>query len=219
MTCTTVNISEEYIMERKLEFDPDSHQYTVDGVPIPCVTDLVSILGEDLSKPDDVFELTLEAARERGTLLHGYLEHRMDGGDPEAYEIPDAYAGYVDAIELYLAEHTFEPMLVETPLFSDCCGVEFAGTPDYVGGMDGTLTLCDYKFVSAVSKTRVGAQCNAYMTLLAGNDCFPEQIRAVQFLPDGTYRIYPVKDDNTDFELCLQVWKTKNKLQPRGAIG
>ncbi len=202
----------------ELTFDPAAHIYRLDGVSIPCITDLVAPLGPEMDEPDGIFELTIEAARERGTLLHGYLAHRLNGGDSEDYELPDAYAGYADAVELLLAEHAFTPALIEHPL----CGVynelTYAGTPDYIGLFDGALAILDWKFVSTLAKSRVGAQLNGYSALAAASDVYPETMKAVQFLRDGTYRIYPVAADLTAFDLCVAVWKQKTKRHPRGRI-
>lgn len=199
-------------------YDPDRHAYYIDGEKIPGVTSLVSPLGPEFDPADEYMEGTLENARERGSTLHAYLEHRLRGGDPEDFELPEAYDGFVEAIEEFLFEHTFAPALTETPMWGYLSGVRFGGTPDYIGDFDGELAILDYKFVSQLAKTRVAAQLNGYMSVALCNEIFPEKMYAVQFLPTGTYRLYEVKDDATDFELCLSVYKAKTKKHPRGGI-
>lgn len=204
-------------MENILTFDADTHTYTLDGREIPSVTRLVDIYGTPVPGDSDL-ELTFEAAAERGTQLHGYIEHRLGGGSREEFELPDIYAGYADAVDLFLEEHTLEPMLFETAMWGENEDVRFAGTPDCIGVFDGTLSVLDWKFVSQVQKTKVGAQLSGYMSLCLCNDIFPEKLFCVQFLPDGTYRLYPAGTMADSFFLCLQVWKEKNKRHPRGAI-
>lgn len=193
-------------------FDEAAHRYTVDGVELPSVTQIVAPLGNDL---DEALELTVEAAADRGTTMHAYLAHRLTGGEPDTFELPDVYKGYADAVELFLEEHTIVPLLAETPLAGD----DYAGTPDLVAEYDGTLAVLDYKFMSAVEKSRVGAQLNGYAALCESNGIFPETLYAVQFLPDGDYRVYPVAVDPEAFGLCLQLYRYKKKKHPHGRIG
>lgn len=199
-------------------FYPETHTYTLDGKEIPSVTQLVEIYSTAKAEEDSDLELTFESAAERGTLLHGYLEHRLTGGEVEDYEIPDAYSGYVEAIELFLSEHELGPILIETPMYSDG-KFAFAGTPDYVGGFDGSFVILDWKFVSQIQKTKVGAQLNGYRIMAERNDIYVENLYCVQFLADGQYRLYPVEDDSRTFDLCWDVYQAKNMKHPRGRIG
>ena len=208
----------------ELLFDPETHTYTLDGKEIPSVTQLVEIYSTAKVEEDSDLELTFESAAERGTLLHGYLEHRLTGGEIEDYEIPVAYSGYVEAIELFLSEHELEPMLIETPMCSASMRnilneiMFFAGTPDYVGGFDGNLAILDWKFVSQIQKAKVGAQLCGYNGLCEDNGIYPEKLYCVQFLPTGEYRLYPVEKSRDTFGLCLIVNQEKNMKHPRGGI-
>lgn len=201
-----------------LTFNEEWHEYYVDGERVPGVTELVGILGIDYDDDEAVMEATIAAATERGITMHGYLEHRLLGGMPEEYELPGEYADYADAVELFLREHSFEPLLIETPMSGELSGVQYAGTPDYVGNFDGGMAILDYKFVSTVAKTKVGAQLNAYSGLCEQNDIDVTDLIAVQFMRDGTYRLYPVLPNARDFLLCVEVWKAKKKKHPRGGI-
>lgn len=202
----------------ELLFYPETHTYTLDGKEIPSVTQLVEIYSTAKVEEDSDLELTFESAAERGTLLHGYLEHRLTGGEAEDYEIPDAYSGYVEAIELFLSEHELEPMLIETPMYSTP-DFTFAGTPDYVGRFDGNLAILDWKFVSQVQKTKVCAQLNGYKILCENNRIYPDTLYCVQFLPNGEYCLYPVNHEhNVAFDIAVQVHILKGIKHPRGGI-
>lgn len=199
-----------------LTFDPEAHIYRLDGAQLPSVTHLTDIYSTYVEGPD--LELTMEAAAERGSVLHGYIEHRLNGGGREGYELPDAYADHADGVDLFLAEHELEPMLIESPLWGEAEGVRYAGTPDFVGLFDGALCILDWKFVAQVQKTKVGAQLNGYMSLCLCNDIFPDALHCVQFLPDGTYRLYPAGTLADSFYLCLSVYREIHKKHPRGGI-
>ena len=105
---------EEQISGPVLSFDPAAHVYRLDGKQVPSVTQLTSIFGPDSIQEGDSLELTMEAAAERGTVLHGYIEHRLNGGTREEYELPDGYAAYADGVDLFLAEHELDPMFRST---------------------------------------------------------------------------------------------------------
>lgn len=206
-------------------FYPETHTYTLDGKEIPSVTQLVEIYSTAKVEEDSDLELTFESAAERGTLLHGYLEHRLTGGEVEDYEIPAAYSGYVEAIELFLSEHELEPMLIETPMYSGENArnilrepLLYAGTPDFVGCLDGTLSILDWKFVSQVQKSKIGAQLSGYARIIEECGIYPERLLCVQFCNNGEYRLYPVQDSGQLFEICCMVYRAKNKKHPRGGI-
>ena len=201
-----------------LTFDPEGHVYRLDGRRVPSVTQLTRIFSADPVQKGGPAELATQAAAERGVILHGYIEHRLRGGDRESCELPGGYWRYADGVDLFLAEHTLEPMLVEAPLHGEAEGVQFAGTPDCVGLFDGVLSVLDWNFSSQVQKTRVGAQLNVYLSLCLCNDIFPGALYCVQFLPDGTYRLYPAGTLADSFYLCLSVYREIHKRHPRGGI-
>lgn len=198
-----------------LLFDPDTHRYTLDGVPVPSVTQLVSPLGPDPEEDPDL-ELTVESAADRGLTMHAYIAHRLEGNAPEDFELPEAYSPYADAVELFLSEHTVDPLLIETPL----PGPGFAGTPDLLCTFDGKISILDWKFVSQIVKSKVGAQLGGYRMLCEFNQLFPEALYAVQFLSDGTYRLYPADFDRSAnaFRQSLLLRDLRQERHPRGRI-
>ena len=199
-----------------LDFDPATHTYTIDGVTVPSVTQIVSPLGDDYDEPDEFTERSVDAAAERGTLLHDYIAFRLQGGDPEEYEMPDAYEPYKRAVDDFLAEHNITPFAVEQRITN---GV-VAGTPDLVCEYDGELAILDYKFVSSVAKSKVCAQLGGYLQLLAANDIYPGELYAVQFKADD-YRVYPVNPDDAErmWFAAWELYKEKVYKHPRGCIG
>lgn len=198
-----------------VEFDESTHQYLVDGVPVPSVTQLVAPLGADYDEPDDFLDIALDLAVDRGVTMHAYLAHRLQGGEAEDFEFPAVYDPYADAVELFLSEHDIVPYSIETPMPGD----GFAGTPDLVCEFDGQTAIVDYKFVSQVAKSKVGAQLVGYAQLCEANGIYPDALYAVQFLKDGSYRLYPVgAGSHAAFEMCRTLYDLKNKKHPRGKI-
>lgn len=199
-------------MVEELVFIEEGHQYMLGDTLLPSVSEIIAPLGADLDDSD--LELKLEAAAERGTTCHKILELYLNG-DQEA-EYPSEYEGYADGIRLFLAEHEIVPYAIEKPICSSELMV--AGTPDLLCEYDGKLTVIDYKFVSQICKPKVKAQLNLYRKMLEEAGVFPEQLIAVQFLPDGLYRPYPVAASDAEYEACLQIYRFKNKKYARGKI-
>ena len=199
---------------QNLIFDPDSHTYTLDGQKLPSVTEIVKPLGDDLDDVDSYLELAIEVAAERGTVCHSILEMLLNGEQDIDY--PTAYEPYIDAIQAFLSEHKITPLAIETPIASALRS--YAGTPDILCEFDSELSLLDYKFVAQVAKTKVKAQLNGYLAALNEYGVFPEKLFVVQFLPTGTYRLYPTAIDPTEFDLCLEIHRHKTRKHPRGRI-
>ena len=198
----------------QVTLDSATHTYTLDdGTKLPSVSEIISPLCPAFDAIPEM-ELVIDAAAERGTVLHKVFELLLSGETD--VDCPDSYAGYIAAIRLFLAEHTIVPLAVEQPMYSLAVGV--AGTPDLLCEMDDVLTLIDYKFVAQMAKTRVKAQLNAYRLMYEEQGVMPDKLLAVQFLPSGLYRLYPVAQDTTEWELCLALHKLKNKKHPKGAI-
>jgi hypothetical protein len=196
----------------ELVFDAEQHKYFVDGVEYPSVSEIIKPLGDDVDDTD--LELVFEAAAERGTLCHWVLEQLLNG--VTEFEYPSSYESYIDAIRLFVSEHEIIPIAIETPIYS--LTEKMAGTPDLLCYFDDVLTIVDYKFVSQIAKVKVKAQLNAYQKMYTEQGVYPDQLLAVQFLNDGGYRIYPVKIDNTEIKLCLQIYDLKHKKHSRGKI-
>ena len=200
-----------------IEFNEEKHQYLVDGVPVPSVTQLVAPLGADMDEPDDLLDMALDAATDRGVTMHAYIAHRLQGLPAEDFDLPGIYEPYACGVELLLAEHTVTPLSVETPM----PGNGYAGTPDLVCEFDGVTAILDWKFVSTVAKSKVGAQLAGYMELCETNGIFPDRLYAVQFTRDGDYRLYPADPDTNmlAFKVCQHLHTIKTRRHPRGRIG
>ena len=199
-----------------IEFDESKHQYLVDGVPVPSVTQLVAPLGADLDEPDELLETALDAAADRGVTMHAYIAHRLQGLSADEFELPDLYQVYAQGVEQLLAEHAIVPLIVETPL----PGIGYAGTPDLVCEFDGATAVLDWKFVSTIAKSKVGAQLAGYQELCEVNGIFPDDLYAVQFTRDGSYRLYPVEPEPNylAFTVCKHLHNIKTRKHPRGRI-
>ncbi|MDL2248374.1 hypothetical protein LJB89_01605 [Tyzzerella sp. OttesenSCG-928-J15] len=195
----------------ELAFDETTHTYTIDGLRIANVTEIIAPLGSPMSES---LELVFEAAAERGTILHKVLELFLTGDFDIEY--PDAYSGYIDAITLFMTENDITPCQIERPVYNEF--LHYAGTPDLVCFFNGKTTILDYKFVAQVEKTKVKAQLNAYRLAYESIGIDIEALYVIQFMDTGKYRLYPVAIGDNEFLLCLELYKLKNKKHSRGRI-
>jgi hypothetical protein len=147
------------------------HSYELDGVKVPGVTTVLSkgypkdalikwaaettagyavdnweALGglppsERLKEIEGGRFRVQRAAALRGTTIHTYAERLAAG---EEVEVPDEYAGHVDAYLAFVEEWQPAELLVERPVFSR--KYQYAGTPDLFAVLrDGQTWLLDWK--------------------------------------------------------------------------
>ncbi len=107
-----------------------------------------------------------------GTDAHEYIEADLTGA-----ELPDQWGEAFEVAEQWLAfrqEHWVEPLLVERTLYHPDLG--YAGTMDFGGYIDGTLTLGDVKTSRTVRE-------NHRLQIAALSKCPVLMTK----LPDGTW--------------------------------
>ena len=200
-----------------LSFDSITHTYTLNGRPIPSVTQVLEDVGIiDYSRiPGE----TRERAMLRGSIVHlatqfddefvfGISKQPLDEDS-----IAPEYMGYVEAWRRFRAEKRFYCELIEHRVHDSKRG--FAGTLDRTGYFEerpGAKILLDIKTGSAEYWVRM--QTAAY----AG--CFdaPRTFRrmCVELHADGTFylRSFAEKDWQADFNeflYALQVMRTKQE--------
>ena len=192
-----------------LSFDGPSHRYTVDGIAIPSVTDILSPLNSFRFVSADV----LRAARELGTAVHLACELDDQGVLDEGTLAP-ALAGYLAAWRLFRAEHITHWLMVEAPVFNPQMG--YAGTVDRYGFVDGEKTVVDIKTGSALYPA-TGPQLAAYAKAIPqATPC--TQRTAVLLKPTGHYeaRTYKSAMDWVVFAslLTLRSYCQLHKINP-----
>jgi len=125
-----------------LTFDREQHAYTLDGAPVPSVTQILQASG--LIDFSGIPTYVLEAAKERGTVVHQaihyYNERDLDVGQ-FCRDFP-TYAGYVQAWITFCDRRAFQPVLCEHRVASRRHQV--AGTLDCLGLLDGRPVILDF---------------------------------------------------------------------------
>jgi hypothetical protein len=130
-------------MTRRLDFDPATHTYAVDGIRIQrSVTGVLQASG--LVDFSSLPAFVLERAQVRGTTVHRAIhffnEHDLDV-DAFARDYPE-WIGYVEAWMTFCDQRRFVACLNEHRVYSD--RLEVAGTIDCLGLLDGQAVLLDF---------------------------------------------------------------------------
>ena len=153
-----------------VEFIPETHQYLVDGLLTPCVSNILAYKFNDYGT---VSKEILQRASERGTQLHEAIEHYERDGKP--CELRE-FKNY-----LFLKKHHgFTNIANEVPVLYEKDGtVLFVGTLDQIIEMNGKRGINDFKRVSAPNKLKIAYQLNLYK--LAYEQTYNEKIDFVAF--------------------------------------
>jgi hypothetical protein len=189
------------------EFREDTHQYFLDGVEFPSVTQICRFISRE--KNDKAPPHLLEAAADRGRRVHEYcMLYDYDALE----EVDSDCVGYVKAYQAFLRDYRVVAWwFVEKPSANADLG--FAGTIDRYGWIDGEFCLVDIKTSSVVDVDSLSAQLCGY-ALLINNESYSRPPRVdrcwgVQLKKDGTYKVVEIDLNKGKelFESCLKLHK------------
>lgn len=122
-----------------LTFIPETHQYLVDGVEYPSVTQIIKSAG--LSNFDNVPYELLDRAIQFGNAVHKAIELKCKGTLDEN-TVDDAIKGHILQWEKFCSDFCFISEAQEVQ-FSHKLG--FAGTIDHIGKIGRHVVLVDIK--------------------------------------------------------------------------
>ena len=173
---------------KKLVFDDEKHKYTVDGIEIPSVTEIVAPLTYSKYSVDSA---VLLQAKRRGSIIHSVCADWDFGALTDDSEIAPDIAMYLLAWKNFCHDYTPEWHYIESPM---ACN-EYAGTIDRIGEIDGKAFIVDIKTTSSMdraSKIALCAQLAGYSFLYEMNSGVPlysGEWMGVQLKKDGTYTV------------------------------
>ena len=196
-----------------LNFDPDTHTFTLDGLAIPSVTRVLA----PLSDYDTAYQAALETARKRGVAVHTATEQHdrlqaVNGAwAPDEGPMAEAVAPYLAAWQKFLSDTGFEVHAIEEMVVSK--RHRYAGILDRLGVLNGRRAVIDIKTTAAI-KPVMGLQLAAYQTAYNEGRKKTEQYTQryiCQLRKDETYRLERFQDraDMTVFLALLTIWNWK----------
>lgn len=184
----------------RLDFEPQSHTYRVDGVVVPSVTQLLDDAG---LTPDYKFIArdVLAHARARGIHVDACCDLLDEGALDWSSVHPEAVP-YVEAWACFCADYGYEPTAGQVPLYHPAYG--YAGTADSIGTLDGSWVVVERKATTKMAatyglQTAGYAQPGLWVAPPGGGPLSPAAWPAparlgVQLKRDGSYVVVPYED-------------------------
>lgn len=164
-----------------VDFDRARHRYSVQGRPVPSVTEVLAPLACFQRVPPAI----LQAAAERGTAVHKACE-LDDLGRLDERCLSPTLRGYLLAWRAFSVRHAVRWELVERCVYH--AQMDYAGTVDRYGLVAGAPAVVDLK-TSATAPLTLGPQLAAYAKAIAPVGAGPRRL-GVLLRPDGSYRVY-----------------------------
>lgn len=186
----------------KIEFDAEKHEYTVGGVKIPSVSDILAPLNAE--RYGNINAMVLQEAARKGTAVHEATEQIDYGLDPE--ENPEI-EGYLEAYYSFLFDHYCDWKMIEQPVAF--CRAEnepplYCGTVDRFGVVDDDLAVVDIKtYASMTTEAQMTAASQLALyrdAILDGDpenrgrfqDCGRVKRYILHLKKDGKYRLIDI---------------------------
>lgn len=201
-----LQIPDRITLPNGLAFDEETHRYWLDDAEVPSVTTVLAGAG--------LVDWTYcnEWARERGSLVHKAIHIELTSGLDWA-SVDELFHPYISAALAALQDMRCETKVSEGRVFSRLYG--YAGTLDWIGIVDGKLSLFDWKTGPTVPAyaLQTAAYADAYAEETGQR---VERRYAVRLKQDGTYCFEPFasRDDIVNFRAALRVvqWKREKGL-------
>lgn len=196
-----------------LEFNPENHEYKLDGVVIPSVTQALKILSDEIYR--GISEAVMAAAADRGVKVHLACELH-DKGVLDEDQLDPVLAPYLAGWKKFLSETGFIVTHNEAKIWSE--SFRYAGTLDRVGvfaDKKQERVMIDIK-ARAKLTAETGPQLAGYKA--AFEEMHPDRkIKkrfAVNLKKDGKYEMkeYSDRGDLKTFLSCLNIktWRDKH---------
>lgn len=184
-------------MVNKLTFDENKHQYSVNGLVLPSVTQIMKPLTQELYANID--HKTLNAAASRGKSVH-YATELYDTFGVE--EIEEENKGYLAAYKKFKQDYSVKILEVEKQLFHPF--LYYAGTLDRIVEINGKRVLLDIKTTEKVHKNLVEIQVSAYQEMALKNGIEVDSLAVLKLNADGTYQFIYL---NNNIDMFMYLYK------------
>lgn len=188
--------------EPNIDFDEGKHLYTLRGVTLPSVTQIMRPMS--LMLYADVPDNTLQEAADRGTRAHEQVSNYVLYGIEEADEDTEPY------MNAFLAfQHAYRPVWVASEYRTYHKTMRYAGTIDLIGYVDpddgSGVDIVDLKCTAQFHAIMLATQISAYAEALKSQGVPVRNRYGLQLLKTGGFRFEKVEDGYKTFLHCLGV--------------
>lgn len=208
----------------KVDFDEEKHEYSVGGIKVPSVSEILAPLSAE--RYGDLNPWMLKAAAAKGTAVHEACEMIDYGIEPDEDAETD---GYLKAYTMFLMEHEAKWGFIEGIVYYSRTEDElpmYAGRIDRYGFVDGVPAVVDIKtYASLSSDAQLAASCQTslYADALDSMGLLGNMWKRyiLHLKKDGTYRLVDLNkwDDEHGFNsrdtawMLWNVWNNKDKAK------
>jgi hypothetical protein len=192
-----------------LILDPKTHIYTLNGREVPGISRVIAGVGLINSARFTDF------SRDRGTMAHLACQLH-DEGDLDESTLDPVIVPYLEGWKKFREQSGFVPNVIEKSLYSPL--LDFAGTPDRYGKMNGNSVIAEIKTggISFVTGIQLAAQDFLFQHAM---DLHADKRLAVQLTKEGNYKLtqYNDQQDYADWLGCLTVehCKIRNHIKDK----
>jgi hypothetical protein len=197
----------------ELHFDPETHSYTLDGTPVPSVTQILDAVvpkpfksamyyGYRLARQGLDPEEKRIASAGLGTQVHLAFAALAAGEDVDPFDYPDEAAGFIRGLWVFIDSHGVE--------FLDSERKTFSVHHQYAGTLDAHVRFTKGKFKGRTARIDLktgryypdshNPQLEAYELAEIERGQDPTDFRAVlKVTPTGRYRLIESTDTAEDW--------------------
>lgn len=191
-----------FLPDVKIDFDTDQHLYTLNGMRLPSVTQIMEPMSLMLYQgiPQDV----LFGAADRGTRAHEQVSNYVLYG---IEEVDEDTKPYLDAFHEF--EAAYHPTWIASEYRTYHKALRYAGTIDLVGFIepdDGTgVDVIDLKCTSVYHPVMLSTQLAGYCEALKSHGVKIRRRYGLQLCKNGKPRFEQVEDGYKTFLHCLAI--------------
>lgn len=198
--------------DSKLDFDEVKHIYSLRGIQLPSVTQIMKPMS--LMLYSDIPKQTLTEAANRGTRAHEQISNAVLYGVIESDEDTKPY---IDAFELF--EDMYNPVWIASEYRTYHKQLRYAGTIDLLGYVtpdDGEgIDVIDLKTTAAWHPVMLATQTSAYADALRSHGIKVRKQYGLQLLRTGKMRFERLDDHFKTFLHSLALYNAMaSELKP-----
>lgn len=192
----------ESLPEVKIDFEPEQHIYTLSGIRLPSVTQIMEPMS--LMLYAGIPSGTLDEAADRGTRAHEQISNFVTYGIVETDEDTEPYmAAFQKFTEAY------NPHWIASEYRTYHKSMYYAGTLDLIGYItpaDGTgVDIVDIKCTSEYHPVMLATQLAGYAEALKSHGIQVRNRYGLQLQRSGIPRFETVEDGYKTFLHCLAI--------------
>lgn len=189
--------------EMRIDFDSERHIYTLNGIQLPSVTQIMEPMSLILYQ--GIPQETLYGAADRGTRAHEQISNYVLYGVAEYDEDTKPY------FEAFLEfESRYHPVWIASEYRTFHKALRYAGTIDLIGLIDpddGTgVDVIDLKCTSVYHKVMLSTQLAGYCESLKSHGIQVRRRYGLQLCKNGKSRFEQVDDGYKTFLHCLAIY-------------